>query len=206
MFAVHHISLLLLVALSCWYNGWTDNRTWSSNCLRNAEGQREVHTMIINFTGIQLRNASATKFSLPHTGQFWKIPLPTSLIFSVDVHTLLAFSDQHLDLSLMFPGPGIPRQSGTASEPSDMSLPPSGMSSPRASRRRTPFSLSDLCWKPISLPRDDSQCDCVRAPALVCVLSEVDVAIITVCVCVCVIFSLSLSLSLFFFFFCYHYL
>ena len=57
---------------------------------------------------------------------------------------LLAFSDQHLDLSLMFPGPGIPRQSGTASEPSDMSLPPSGMSYPRASRRRTPFSLSDL--------------------------------------------------------------
>ena len=38
--------------------------------------------------------------------------------------TLLAFSDQHLDLSLMFPGPGIPRQSGTASEPPDMSLPP----------------------------------------------------------------------------------
>ena len=33
-------------------------------------------------------------------------------------------SDQHPDLSLMFPGPGIPRQSGTASEPSDMSLPP----------------------------------------------------------------------------------
>ena len=35
-------------------------------------------------------------------------------------------------------------------------------------------------------PRDDSQCDCVRTLALVCVLSEVDVAIITVCVCVCV--------------------
>ena len=51
----------------------------------------------------------------------------TSLIFSKST-TLLAFSDQHLDLSLMFPGPGIPRQSGTASEPSDMSLPPSGMS------------------------------------------------------------------------------
>ena len=39
---------------------------------------------------------------------------------------------------------------------------------------------------PISLPRDDSQCDCVRAPAMVCVLSEDGVAIITVCVCVCV--------------------
>ena len=70
-------------------------------------------------------------------------PPSTSLIFSKNT-TLLAFSDQHLDLSLMFPGPGIPRQSGTASEPSDMSPPPSGMSSPRASRRRTPFSLSDL--------------------------------------------------------------
>ena len=67
----------------------------------------------------------------------------TSLIFSKNT-TLLAFSDQHLDLSLMFLGPGIPRQNGTASEPSDMSLPPSGMSFLRASRRRTPFSLSDL--------------------------------------------------------------
>ena len=81
----------------------------------------------------------------------------------------------------------------------DMSLPPSGMSSPRASRRRTPFSLSDLRWKPISLPRDDSQGDCVRAPALVCMLSEVDVAIITLCVCVCVCACVIL-------FFCYHYL
>ena len=62
-------------------------------------------------------------------------PPSTSLICSKNT-TLLAFSDQHLDLSLMFPGPGIPRQSGTASEPSDMSLHPSGMSSPRASRRR----------------------------------------------------------------------
>ena len=65
-------------------------------------------------------------------------------------------------------------------------LPPSGMSSPRASMKRTPFSLSDLCWKPISLPRDDSQCNCVHAFALVRVLSEADVAIITPCVCVCV--------------------
>ena len=101
---------------------------------------------------------------------YWSVHDNTPLYLSISKNTtLLAFSDQHLDLSLMFPGPGIPRQSGTASEPSDMSLPPSGMSSPRASRRRTPFSLSDLRWKPISLPRDDSQCDCVRAPALVCV-------------------------------------
>ena len=124
---------------------------------------------------------------------------PTSLIFSKNT-TLLAFSDQHLDLSLMFPGPGIPRQSSMASESSDMSLPPSGMSSPRTSRRRTPFSLSDLHWKPISLPRDDSQCDCVRALALVCVLSEVDVAIITLCVSVCLCVCVCDS------FFCYHYL
>ena len=34
------------------------------------------------------------------------------------------------------------------------------------------------------LPRDDSQCDRVRALALVCVLSEIDVATITLCVCV----------------------
>ena len=95
-----------------------------------------------SFIGFLSRNGSATKLSLPLTGQFMITPPSTSLIFSNT--TLLAFSDQHLDLSLMFPGPGIPRQSGTASEPSDMSLPPSGMSSPRASRRRTPFSLSDL--------------------------------------------------------------
>ena len=103
------------------------------------------------------------------------------------------------------PGPRDSKTKGTASEPSDMSLPPSGMSSPRASRRRTPFSLSDLRWKPISLPRDDSQCDCVRAPVLVCVLSEVDVAIITLCVCVCVcvcvwfFFLLSLFVTLYIF-------
>ena len=96
-----------------------------------------------SFIGFLSRNGSATKLSLPLTGQFMITPPSTSLIFSKNT-TLLAFSDQHLDLSLMFPGPGIPRQSGTASEPSDMSLPPSGMSFPRASRRRTPFSLSDL--------------------------------------------------------------
>ena len=150
----------------------------------NAKKQITSLPFLGSFIGFLSRNGSATKFSLPLTGQFMITPPSTSLISKNT--TLLAFSDQHLDLSLMFPGPGIPRQSGTASEPSDMSLPPSGMSSPRASRRRTPFSLSDLCWKPISLPRDDSQCDCVCAPALVCVLSEVDVAIITLCVCVCV--------------------
>ena len=134
-------------------------------------------------------------------------PPRTSLIFSKNT-TLLAFSDQHLDLSLMFPGPGIPRQSCTASEPSDMSHPPSGMSSPRASRR-TPFSLSDLRWKPISLHRDDSQCDSIRAPAMVCELSEDDVAIITVCVCVCVcvcVLCVCVCVCVCVSFFCYHYL
>ena len=96
-----------------------------------------------SFIGFPSRNGSATKFSLPLTGHFMITSPSTSLIFSKNT-TLLAFSDQHLDLSLMFPGPGIPRQSGTASEPSGMSLHPSGMSSPRTSRRRTPFSLSDL--------------------------------------------------------------
>ena len=167
----------------------------------NAKKQITSLPFLGSFIGFLSRNGSATKFSLPLTGQFMITPPSTSLIFSKNT-TLLAFSDQHLDLSLMFPGPGIPRQSGTASEPSDMSLPPSGMSSPRASRRRTPFSLSDLRWKPISLPRDDSQGDCVRAPALMCVLSEVDVAIITLCVCVCV----CVCVWFFFFSFCYHYL
>ena len=96
-----------------------------------------------SFIGFPSRKGSATKFSLPLTCQFMITPPSTSPIISKNT-TLLTFSDQHLDLSLMFPGPGISRQSGTASEPSDMSLPSSGMSSPRASRR-TPFSLSDLC-------------------------------------------------------------
>ena len=74
-----------------------------------------------SFIGFPSRNGSATKLSLPLTDQFMITPPSTSLIFSKNT-TLLAFSDQHLDLSLMFPGPGIPRQSGTASEPSDMSL------------------------------------------------------------------------------------
>ena len=75
-----------------------------------------------SFIGFLSRNGSATKLSLPLTSQFMITPPSTSLISKNP--TLLAFSDQHLDLSLMFPGPGIPRQSGTASEPSDMSLPP----------------------------------------------------------------------------------
>ena len=85
-----------------------------------------------------------TKNKLKLNEQFMITPPSTSLIFSKNT-TLFAFSDQHLDLSLMFLGPWIPRQSGTAREPSDMSLPPSGMSSPKASRRRTPLSLSDFC-------------------------------------------------------------
>ena len=111
----------------------------------NNKKQQQITSLpfLDSFIGFPSRNGSATKFSLPLTGQFMTTPPSTSLIFSKNT-TLLAFSDQHLDLSLMFPGPGIPRQSGTASEPSDMSLPPSGMSSPRASRRRTPFSLSGL--------------------------------------------------------------
>ena len=94
-----------------------------------------------SFIGFPSRNGSAIKFSATYRSVHDNTP-STSLISKNT--TLLAFSDQHLDLSLMFPGPGIPKQSGTASEPSDMSLPPSGMSSSRASRRRTPFSFSDL--------------------------------------------------------------
>ena len=66
-----------------------------------------------SFIGFPSRNGSATKFSLSRTGQFMITPPSTSLIFSKNT-TFFAFSDQHLDLSLIFPGPGIPRQSGTA--------------------------------------------------------------------------------------------
>ena len=48
--------------------------------------------------------------------------------------------------------------------------------------------------------RPSLKCNCVCAPVLVCVLSEVDVAIITLCVCVCVCVYVCDS------FFCYHYL
>ena len=44
-----------------------------------------------------------------------------------------------------------------------------------------PWSPPDVCTT-VRLPTDDSQRDCVRALALVRVLSEVDVAIITLCV------------------------
>ena len=115
-------------------------------CKNKQTNKKQITSLpfLDNFIGFPSRNGSATKFSLPLTGQFMITPPTTSPIFSKNT-TLLAFSYQHADLSLMFPSPGIPRQSGTASEPSDMSLPPSGMSSPRASRRRTPFSLSELC-------------------------------------------------------------
>ena len=104
-----------------------------------------------SFTGFPSRNGSATKPSLPLIGQCMITSPSPSLIFSKNT-TLLTFSDQHLDLSLRFPGPGIPRQSGTASEPSDMSLPPSGMSTLRASR--TPV-FQTFAENP-SLPRDDN--------------------------------------------------
>ena len=57
-----------------------------------------------SFIGFPSRNGSATKFSLPLTGQFMIPPPSTSLIFCKNT-TLLAFSDQHLDLSLNVPGP-----------------------------------------------------------------------------------------------------
>ena len=62
----------------------------------------------------------------------------------------------------------------------------------RGAQRRTSFSLSDLRWKPISLPRDESQCNCVCAPACA-------VAIITLCVCVWFFCLLSLFVTLYIF-------
>ena len=59
-----------------------------------------------SFIGFLSRNGSATKLSLPLTGQFMITPPSTSLIFSKNT-TLLALSDQHLDLSLMFPAQGF---------------------------------------------------------------------------------------------------
>ena len=48
-----------------------------------------------------------------------------------------------------------------------------------------PWSSPDVCTT-VRLPRNDSQRDCVRALALVRVLSEADVAIIILCVRACV--------------------
>ena len=87
--------------------------------------------LLDSFIAFWFRNGSATDFSLLHTGQF-------RLIFPID--KFIIFSDQHLDLSLMFPGPWILGWSNMTSKPSGVSLPPSWMASPRASR--TPFSLS----------------------------------------------------------------
>ena len=60
---------------------------------------------------------------------------------------LLTLSDQHLDLSLRFPGQEIINQSGTASGPSGMLLPPSRMPCLKASGKVILFSLSSLLWK-----------------------------------------------------------
>ena len=48
-------------------------------------------------------------------------PPSISLIFT----SILAFSDQHLDPSLIFPGPGFLRRTNTSKEPSGTSLPSS---------------------------------------------------------------------------------
>ena len=75
---------------------------------------------------------------------------------SVQKNTPLSLSDllHRLTLSrllrsasrslLHVPIPGILRHSNTVTEPSGMSHLPSGMSSPRASKRRTPFNLSEF--------------------------------------------------------------
>lgn len=58
-----------------------------------------------SFTGFPSRNRSSTRFSLLYMGQFRRIhpsPLPP-LNFSTDT-SLLALSNQHLDLSFVFPG------------------------------------------------------------------------------------------------------
>ena len=57
-----------------------------------------------SFIGFPSRNGSATKLSLTLTGHFMITP-PLTLISKNT--TLLAFSDQHLELSLVFPGPGF---------------------------------------------------------------------------------------------------
>ena len=59
---------------------------------------------LYSFIGFSSRNGSITNFSLPLTGQFMISSPSTSLILKNT--TFLAFLDQYLDLSLMFPGPG----------------------------------------------------------------------------------------------------
>ena len=56
----------------------------------------------------------------------WKHPGLSDLLH-ISTPLSLALSDQRLDLYLMFPSPGILRQSNTTSEPSGMSPPPPGM-------------------------------------------------------------------------------
>ena len=93
-------------------------------------------------SGCPFRNVSSINF-LPHTitSQFMVIPLSTSLtsFISTPLLKVLVLSDQLLDLSLMFPCPGILRirQSDMASEPSGMLLPPSEMPCLEASRKGT---------------------------------------------------------------------
>ena len=65
--------------------------------------------------------ASTINFFMPHIGQFMETFLSTSLNFFISV-PLLALSDQLQDLSLMFLGLEILRQSDRVSEPVALSL------------------------------------------------------------------------------------
>ena len=96
-----------------------------------------------NLTGCPFMTASTIKFFLPHTCQFMKTLLSTSLSSLISTPPL-ALSDRLQDLSLMFLGQEILRQNDTVSEPSGMLLYLSGMHCLEASGKVILFSPSKL--------------------------------------------------------------
>ena len=99
-----------------------------------------------NCIGCPLMTASTINCSLPHTCQFIETLLSPSLNFFIFT-SLLALSDQHLDLSFMFPDPELSKQSGMVSRPSGMFLHASRMPCLEASGKVILFSFSKLLWR-----------------------------------------------------------
>ena len=157
-----------------------------------------------SFNGFPSRNRSATKLSLLRTGQFMITPPPLYLSDLLQKHNpsrLLRSASRSL---LDVPGPRDSKTKRYGKRAFRYVAPSLWNVLSREHQGEGLHSVFQTFGeKPISLPRDDSQCECVRAPALVYVLSGDDVAIITLCVCggggclcLCVCDSFS----------CYHYL
>ena len=79
-------------------------------CTKTRKMFRQLHWLLIQ------KRICHKIISATHRSVYDSTPLYLSELLHRHTPALLAFSDQHLDLSLMLPGPGIPIAGGTASE------------------------------------------------------------------------------------------